>query len=90
MFETRFNIKLLTGTARSARAHVNAHKGQTSDGSPNDLAWILQEHYHRYAAALEPANRGLRLEPDELHLLDTRGTILSNLPDKPDLDAFFQ
>jgi tetratricopeptide (TPR) repeat protein len=56
----------------------------------NDLAWILQEHYHRYAAALELANRGLRLEPDELHLLDTRGTILSNLPDKPDLDAFFQ
>jgi len=56
----------------------------------NDLAWILQEHYHRYAAALELANRGLRLEPDELHLLDTRGTFLSNLPDKPDLDAFFQ
>ncbi|MFH1882702.1 MAG: tetratricopeptide repeat protein, partial [Planctomycetota bacterium] len=48
----------------------------------NDLAWILQEHYHRYAAALELANRGLRLEPDELHLLDTRGTILSNLADR--------
>jgi len=48
----------------------------------NDLAWILQEHYHRYAAALELANRGLSLAPDELHLLDTRGTILSNLPDR--------
>jgi len=48
----------------------------------NDLAWILQEHYHRYAAALELANRGLRIEPDELHLLDTRGTILSNLADR--------
>jgi tetratricopeptide (TPR) repeat protein len=48
----------------------------------NDLAWILQEHYHRYAAALELANRGLDLAPNELHLLDTRGTILSNLVDR--------
>jgi len=48
----------------------------------NDLAWILQEHYHRYAAALELANRGLSLSPNELHLLDTRGTILSNLADR--------
>jgi len=45
----------------------------------NDLAWILQEHDHRYDAALELANRGLNLIPNELHLLDTRGTILSNL-----------
>ncbi len=48
----------------------------------NDLAWILQEHRQRYAAALELANRGLRLEPDELHLLDTRGTILLNMADR--------
>jgi tetratricopeptide (TPR) repeat protein len=48
----------------------------------NDLAWILQEHYHRYAAALELANRGLSLAPNALHLLDTRGTILSNLTDR--------
>jgi len=51
----------------------------------NDLAWILQEHYHRYAAALELANRGLRLALNDValrHLLDTRGTILSNLPDR--------
>ena len=48
----------------------------------NDLAWILQEHYHRYAAALELANRGLSLAPNELHLLDTRGTILLNLEDR--------
>ena len=48
----------------------------------NDLAWILQEHYHRYTAALELANRGLKLAPNDLHLLDTRGTILSNLPDR--------
>ncbi|MBW7992575.1 MAG: tetratricopeptide repeat protein, partial [Planctomycetes bacterium] len=48
----------------------------------NDLAWILQEHYHRYADALELANKGLSLEPNNLNLLDTRGTILSNLPDR--------
>jgi tetratricopeptide (TPR) repeat protein len=48
----------------------------------NDLAWILQEHYQRYDAALEFANKGLRLAPDNLDLLDTRGTILANLPDR--------
>jgi len=48
----------------------------------NDLAWILQEHEHRYEAALELANRGLRLAPDDLHLLDTRGTILLNMADR--------
>jgi len=48
----------------------------------NDLAWILQEHKHQYDAALELANRGLILAPDELHLLDTRGAILLNMPDR--------
>ena len=48
----------------------------------NDLAWVLQEHDQRYAEALDLANRGLRLTPDDLHLLDTRGTILLNMPDK--------
>jgi len=48
----------------------------------NDLAWILQEHDHSYEAALELANKGLINEPDELHLLDTRGTILSNMPNR--------
>ncbi|MFZ2147478.1 MAG: tetratricopeptide repeat protein [Sedimentisphaerales bacterium] len=48
----------------------------------NDLAWILQEHYHRYAAALELADKGLSLAPNELHLLDTRGTILLNMEDR--------
>jgi len=48
----------------------------------NDLAWILQEHDQRYADALELANKGLRLAPGDLHLLDTRGTILSNMPDR--------
>jgi len=48
----------------------------------NDLAWILQEHEHSYTAALELANKGLNLAPNDLHLLDTRGTILLNLPDR--------
>ncbi|HCO93563.1 MAG TPA: hypothetical protein DIU00_06370, partial [Phycisphaerales bacterium] len=46
----------------------------------NDLAWIIQEHDQDYEAALELANKGLIIESDELHLLDTRGTILSNMP----------
>ncbi len=48
----------------------------------NDLAWILQEHYHRYAAALELANRALSLAPNDLYVLDTRGTILLNLANR--------
>ena len=49
----------------------------------NDLAWIIQKHDQRYDTALELVNRGLRTSSDEknrLHLLDTRGTILSNMP----------
>ncbi len=46
----------------------------------NDLAWILQEHDQRYDEALALANRGLKAKADDLHLLDTRGTILSNMP----------
>jgi tetratricopeptide (TPR) repeat protein len=51
----------------------------------NDLAWILQEHEQSYEDALKLANIGLRVsrdEKDRLHLLDTRGTILSNMPDR--------
>ncbi len=50
----------------------------------NDLAWILQEHYKRYEAALELADKGLRFAPSEesRNLLDTRGTILMNLPNR--------
>jgi tetratricopeptide (TPR) repeat protein len=48
----------------------------------NDLAWILQEHDHNYSVALELANKGLSVDPKDLHLLDTRGTILANLPQR--------
>jgi len=46
----------------------------------NDLAWIVQEQYRRYDEALQLANKGLSREPDDVHLLDTRGTILLNMP----------
>jgi tetratricopeptide (TPR) repeat protein len=48
----------------------------------NDLAWVLQEHDHNYSAALELANQGLSADPNDAHLLDTRGTILANLPQR--------
>lgn len=48
----------------------------------NDLAWILQEHYQRYAEALGFADRGLNLSPRYLHLLDTRAAILMKMPDR--------
>ncbi|UCE46766.1 MAG: tetratricopeptide repeat protein, partial [Phycisphaerales bacterium] len=57
----------------------------------NDLAWILQEHYHRYTEALELANKSLILAPNDLHILDTRGTILSKLADRlPDARNDFE
>jgi tetratricopeptide (TPR) repeat protein len=51
----------------------------------NNLAWILQERDNRYDEALELINRGLKQPLDEnvhLYLLDTRGTILSNMKDR--------
>lgn len=48
----------------------------------NDLAWILQERDHDYVKALELADKGLLLAPTDLNLLDTRGTILANMPER--------
>ncbi|MHC4702743.1 MAG: tetratricopeptide repeat protein, partial [Planctomycetota bacterium] len=50
----------------------------------NDLAWVYQEHYQRYADALDLADKGLRIGPDDEYLLDTRGTILSKMPGRLD------
>ncbi len=50
----------------------------------NDLAWILAEHQDDYEEALRLASRGLELAPTDVHLLDTRGVILANLPDRLD------
>lgn len=46
----------------------------------NDLAWILAEAFEDYEQALPLAERGLELAPDDVHLLDTRGVILTHLP----------
>ena len=48
----------------------------------NDLAWILQEHDQRYDKALELAAKALTRAPNDLNLLDTRGTILAKLPER--------
>jgi len=50
----------------------------------NDLAWILHEKGQHYAEALALTNKGLRLAPENLHLLDTRGTILQNISGRLD------
>jgi tetratricopeptide (TPR) repeat protein len=51
----------------------------------NDYAWLLQEHGERYTDALELVNRALRLVADNaerVYLLDTRGEILTKMPDR--------
>jgi len=57
----------------------------------NDLAWILQERFERYDEALELANRGIRIAPNDVHLLDTKGTILSKMPGRlPEAKSIFE
>jgi tetratricopeptide (TPR) repeat protein len=48
----------------------------------NDLAWLLGETKHRYEDALKLAEQGMKLNPDDVHLLDTYATICQNLPDR--------
>ncbi|HSV99124.1 MAG TPA: tetratricopeptide repeat protein [Sedimentisphaerales bacterium] len=52
----------------------------------NDLAWILQERFQRYEEALKLANQGLAVATKasgtaspNLHLLDTKGAVLSKM-----------
>ena len=45
----------------------------------NDLAWILSESKHEYKRALELADRGVSVAPDDDHLRDTRGVVLMRL-----------
>ncbi len=45
----------------------------------NDLAWILQESDKDLSGSLELANKGLSIAPNDPHLLDTRGTILTGI-----------
>jgi tetratricopeptide (TPR) repeat protein len=73
-----------TGAADRAKTIYQELLAQHPDNvrALNDLAWILQEADQRYEAALELANRGVKLAPDNLNLRDTRGTILAQLPDR--------
>ena len=41
--------------------------------SLNNLAWILCEHQDKHAEALDLAQRGLKLAPKYIDLIDTRG-----------------
>jgi tetratricopeptide (TPR) repeat protein len=45
----------------------------------NNLAWLLQDNRQQYDEALALANRGLRVEPDDLYLRDTRATIYEKM-----------
>jgi tetratricopeptide (TPR) repeat protein len=45
----------------------------------NNLAWILCERDGQYQEALELADRGLKVAPDYMDLLDTRGVVLYRL-----------
>ncbi|HUV41728.1 MAG TPA: tetratricopeptide repeat protein [Sedimentisphaerales bacterium] len=45
----------------------------------NNLAWILCEHQHKYSQALELAQRGLKMNPEYIDLIDTRGVIYYRL-----------
>jgi tetratricopeptide (TPR) repeat protein len=44
----------------------------------NGLAWILADVRHDYPAALVLANKAVGLDPNNIHVRDTRGVILKN------------
>jgi predicted Zn-dependent protease len=48
----------------------------------NNLAWILSSRRHDPNSALALADRGLKISPDNPDLLDTRASILSQMPSK--------
>ena len=45
----------------------------------NNLAWILGDKQGKHQQALELAQRGLRLDPDYVDLIDTRGVLYDKL-----------
>lgn len=83
---------LLYGTKRIDEAGLQYQ--QVLENDPNNLiainncAWFLCEEKKDYAQALALADRGLKLAPKYVDLLDTRGTILYRMKrfDKADED----
>jgi tetratricopeptide (TPR) repeat protein len=45
----------------------------------NNLAWVLCEEQHKYQEALELAQRGLKIAPQYIDLIDTRGVVYYRL-----------
>ena len=45
----------------------------------NNLAWILCEEYGKHKQALELTQRGLKIAPDYVDLIDTRGVLYDKL-----------
>jgi tetratricopeptide (TPR) repeat protein len=45
----------------------------------NNLAWILCEEHSKYQQALELVQRGLKIAPDYIDLIDTRGVVYYKL-----------
>jgi tetratricopeptide (TPR) repeat protein len=45
----------------------------------NNLAWILCEEHSKYQEALELVQRGLKIAPDYIDLIDTRGVVYYKL-----------
>lgn len=92
--EARLGLGLTLYTMGEAERAKQIYEGlfQEFPNNPqvlNDLAWILQEHDRDYKKALELASEGIRLSlgnPDllenQLHLLDTRATILMKISDR--------
>lgn len=73
-----------TGDATRAKELCETLRKQHPDDIRvlNNLAWILQDHDQKYDEALALADRGLKRDPNDLNLLDTRGTILAKLPER--------
>jgi tetratricopeptide (TPR) repeat protein len=84
------NIEALRGLASLAyeQGNIDAalqHYAKVLEVHPyntqalNDMAWIMSEGRKDYKTALELADRGVTLAPNDDHLRDTRGVILMRL-----------
>jgi tetratricopeptide (TPR) repeat protein len=77
-------VLLLTGEIDPAEAlYRQVHKSDPDNiRALNGLAWTLGVHRKDYKAALPLIDQAAKLAPDNSDVWDTRGVILSNLPDR--------